>query len=102
MGLKSFAILLLKHWISMLRGGQNILEAIKCPSWQRLFLKIWKDHEENENIKIRKKDNEGKDNEEKRKLHVKQRNYCASLLRKTEKAYHENLDERNVSDSKLF
>ena len=45
MGLKSFATLLLKHWISMLRGRQNMLEAIKCPSWQRIFLKIlWKDH----------------------------------------------------------
>ena len=43
-----------------------------------------------------------KDNEENRKLHVKQRNYCSSLLRKTKKAYHENLDERNVSDNKLF
>ena len=30
-GLKSFAVLLLKHWISMLRRRQNMLEAIKCP-----------------------------------------------------------------------
>ena len=41
-------------------------------------------------------------NEENRKLYAKQRNYCVSLLRKTKKAYYENLDERKVSDSKLF
>ena len=35
MGLKSFAIVLLKHWISMLRGRQNMLEVIKCPSRQK-------------------------------------------------------------------
>ena len=28
MGSKGFAILLLKHWISMLRGRQNMLDAI--------------------------------------------------------------------------
>ena len=41
-------------------------------------------------------------NEENRKLHAKQRNYCVSLLRKTRKAYYENLDERKVSVKKLF
>ena len=41
-------------------------------------------------------------NEENRKLYAKQRNYCVSLLRKTEKAYYENLDKRKVSDNKLF
>ena len=41
-------------------------------------------------------------NEENRKLYAKQRNYCVSLLRKTKKAYYENLDERKVSDDKLF
>ena len=41
-------------------------------------------------------------NEENRKLYDKQRNYCVSLLRKTKKAYYENLDDRNVSDNKLF
>ena len=41
-------------------------------------------------------------NEENRKLYAKQRNYCVSLLRKTKKAYYENLDERKVSDNKLF
>ena len=40
-------------------------------------------------------------NEENRKLHAKQRNYCVSLLRKTKKAFYENLDERKVSDYKL-
>ena len=38
-------------------------------------------------------------NKENRKLYAKQRNYCVSLLRKTKKAYHENLDERKVSDN---
>ena len=41
-------------------------------------------------------------NEENGKLYAKQRNYCVSLLRKTQKAYHENLDKRRVSDNKLF
>ena len=41
-------------------------------------------------------------NEENRKLYVQQRNYCVFLLRKTKKVYYENLDERKVSDSKLF
>ena len=40
-------------------------------------------------------------NEENRKLYAQQRNYCVSLLRKT-KDYYENLDERKVSDNKLF
>ena len=43
-----------------------------------------------------------KNNEEKRKLYAKQINYCVFLLRKTKKAYYENLDERKVSDNKLF
>ena len=43
-----------------------------------------------------------KNNEEKRKLYAQQRNYCVSLLRKTKKVYYENLDERKVSDNKLF
>ena len=41
-------------------------------------------------------------NEENRTLHAQQRNYCVSLLRKTKKVYYENLDERKVSDNKLF
>ena len=41
-------------------------------------------------------------NEENRKLYTKQRNHSAFLFRKTKKAYYENLDERKVSDSKLF
>ena len=41
-------------------------------------------------------------NEENRNLYAKQRNYCVSLLRKTKKAYYENLDEKKVSDNKLF
>ena len=41
-------------------------------------------------------------NEENGKLYAQQRNYCVSLLRKTKKVYYENLDERNVSDNKIF
>ena len=41
-------------------------------------------------------------NEENRKLYAQQRNYCVSLLRKTKKVYYENLDERKISDNKLF
>ena len=41
-------------------------------------------------------------NEENRKLYAQQRNYCVSLLRKIKKVYYENLDERKVSDNKLF
>ena len=41
-------------------------------------------------------------NEENRKLYAKQRNYCVSLLRKTKKAYYENLDQRKVSDNRLL
>ena len=32
----------------------------------------------------------------------KQRNYCVSLLRKTKRSYYENLNERNVTDTKNF
>ena len=31
-GFGKYAMLLLKHWISVLRARQNMLEAIKCPS----------------------------------------------------------------------
>ena len=41
-------------------------------------------------------------NEENRKLYAKQINHCISLLRKTEKAYNEILDEWKVSDNRLF
>ena len=37
-----------------------------------------------------------------RKLYSKQRNYCASLLRKTKKSYYKILGERKVSDNKLY
>ena len=52
--------------------------------------------------RLRNKYLNNNNNEENRKLHAKQRNYCVSLLRKTKKAYYENLDERKVSDNKLF
>ena len=35
-------------------------------------------------------------------LYTKQNNYCVSLLRKTEWAYYEILDERKVSNNKRF
>ena len=41
-------------------------------------------------------------NEENKKLYAKQRNYCVFLLRKTKKAYYENLDKRKVSITKFF
>ena len=41
-------------------------------------------------------------NEENRAIYVKQRNYWVPLLRKSKKKYHENLDERNLMDNKLF
>ena len=41
-------------------------------------------------------------NEENRAMYVKQRNYYVSLLRKSKKEHHENLDERNLMDNKLF
>ena len=49
------------------------------------------------NIMKRSRNKYLKYNEENRKLYTKQRNYCVSLLRKTKKAYYENLDERKVS-----
>ena len=33
---------------------------------------------------------------------IKQRNYCVSLLRKTEKDYCASLNEKNVADNKQF
>ena len=35
-------------------------------------------------------------------LYKKQRNYCVSLLRKSKNNYYTNLDDRKVSDNKLF
>ena len=32
--------------------------------------------------------------------HVKQRNYCVSLLRKTNKGHYANLNEKDVADNK--
>ena len=40
------------------------------------------------------------DNEENRKLYAQQRNYC--VVKKNQNIYNENLDERKVSDNKLF
>ena len=37
-----------------------------------------------------------------RSRYIKQRNYCASLLRKVKTQYHSNLNERNVTDNKTF
>ena len=39
---------------------------------------------------------------ETRKLYVKQRNKCLSLLKKSKKEYYQNLDEKNVIDNKKF
>ena len=40
--------------------------------------------------------------EENEILYNRQRNYCASLLRKSKRRYYENLNIKNVTDSKLF
>ena len=32
----------------------------------------------------------------------RQRNYCVSLLRKSKRGYHENLNKKNVTDNRLF
>ena len=40
--------------------------------------------------------------QETRKLYVKQRNKCVSLLKKAEKEYCQNLDQKNVIDNKIF
>ena len=42
------------------------------------------------------------DNDENRKLYTKQRNCCFSLLRKTKKAYYENLDEKKFLKVNFF
>ena len=43
-----------------------------------------------------------KKTEETRKLYVKQRNKCVSLLKKAKKEYYQSLDEENVIDNKKF
>ena len=40
--------------------------------------------------------------EENRIRYTKRRNFCVSLLRKTQKKYYENLNEKSVVDNKLF
>ena len=35
-------------------------------------------------------------------IYKKQRNYCVSLLRKSKANYYANVDEKKVSDNKLF
>ena len=39
---------------------------------------------------------------ENKTLHTKQRNYCVSFLRKSEKKYFANLNEKHILDNKLF
>ena len=43
-----------------------------------------------------------KKTQETRKFYVKQRNKCASVLKKAEKKYYQNLDKENVVDNKKF
>ena len=40
--------------------------------------------------------------EENKTRYAKQRNYCVSLLRKTKSKYYSNLDEKDVTDNKMF
>ena len=39
---------------------------------------------------------------ENKKRYSLQRNYCVSLLRKTQKVYYGNLDIKRVTDNKIF
>ena len=43
-----------------------------------------------------------KKTKETRKLFVKQRNKCVSVLKEAEKEYYQSLDEKNVIDNKKF
>ena len=45
---------------------------------------------------LKNRSNENKTN------YVKQRNHCVSLLRKTDREYYSNLDEKNICDNKAF
>ena len=40
--------------------------------------------------------------DEKKSRYTKQRNYCFSLFIKTKTRYHSNLDEKSVTDNKVF
>ena len=40
--------------------------------------------------------------DENKRNYAKQRNYCISLLRKTEKNYYNNLNEKKITDNKTF
>ena len=72
-----------------------MLEEIRCHFLQMDFLKkLTRSSLRNKYLKNR--------NGENRAIYVKQRNYCASLLRKSQKKYYENLEERNLMDNKLF
>ena len=48
------------------------------------------------NIYLRKRSDEN------RKKYFKQRNYCVSLLRTTQRKYYSSLDEKRISDNKKF
>ena len=39
---------------------------------------------------------------ENRKKYTKQRNYCVSLLRRIKNSDHSNLNEKNITDNKMF
>ena len=40
--------------------------------------------------------------DENKRKYSKQRNYCVSVLRKTEKNYYNNLNEKKITDNKTF
>ena len=43
-----------------------------------------------------------KKTDQNRKLNLKQRNKCASVLKKSKKECYQNLDEKNVKDNEKF
>ena len=76
-GLKSFAILLLRHWVSIFRGMKHA-RGNKMPSF------MTKDFSNNimKRSQLRNKHLKN-NNEENRKLYAKQKNYCVSLQGKS-------------------
>ena len=94
-GLKSFAILLLKHWINIFRGMKHA-RGNKMSFITKDFSNYIMKRSQLRNKHLKN------NNEENRKLYAKQRNCCVSMVRKTKKAYYENFDKRKVPDNKLF
>lgn len=72
----------------MLFVKKDIFKEIKCLSLQKKLFKAIK-----ERTRLRNKFFKNK---------YEQRNYCASLLEKSQKGFYTNLDEKSVIDNKIF